>query len=61
MLLPRIAATLGLIIVVAAVLIGLFWEQLPIRLILPYFQPQPIGIEGQVQKMTITGSNALVS
>jgi dienelactone hydrolase len=54
----KILAGLGIVILLALVLIGVFWEKLPIRLVLPYLRQQPIAIEGDVQKIMFTGDTA---
>lgn len=38
--------------------VWLFWEQLPIRLVWPYLRQRPIAIEGDVQKITFSGTQA---
>ena len=45
----------ALFIVAAMALIWIFWDQLPIKLIWPYLRQPTIEIEGDVQKITITG------
>ncbi len=48
-----VAVTILLIIVS----IIIFWEKLPIRLVLPYLNQQEISIGGSVEKITINGEN----
>ncbi len=57
-LILRILVGLGIFIVLALVLIGIFWNKLPIRLIWPYLRKRPISIEGEVEQVTFTGKQA---
>ncbi|MBV7337834.1 hypothetical protein KFU94_58330 [Chloroflexi bacterium TSY] len=54
--LARILGSLGIIVVVAAVGIWFFWEQLPIRLVWPYIAQPSIPMEGTVQRIRFAGS-----
>ena len=57
-ILKRILLSSGTIIVLLGFAVWLFWEQLPIRLILPYLQQAPVAMEGDVEKITFTGETA---
>ncbi len=44
---------IGIFIIAVVVLVGLFWEKLPIRLVWPYLRKQPITIEGEQRFRTL--------
>ena len=54
----KIVFSLVGIILVSAIGIWLFWEQLPFRLIWPYIAQTEIQLTGEVQKITFTGDTA---
>lgn len=51
----NIMSGLGILTLVVMVLIWIFWEQLPIRLVWPYLRKNPVAIKGKVQKQKIVG------
>ena len=53
----RLLLAVVIIFVAVVALVGIFWEQLPIRLVLPYLVQSPISIEGEVQTMQIDGES----
>ena len=57
-ILVKVLIGFGVFVLVAGGGIWLFWEQLPIRLILPYITKPEIPITGEVHKVTITGETA---
>lgn len=46
------------LIILLVALLGIFWERLPIRLVLPYLVQSPISIKGEVQTVQINGEAA---
>lgn len=46
------------LIILLVALLGIFWERLPIRLVLPYLVQSPISIEGEVQTVQINSEIA---
>jgi len=53
-----ILKVLGVLILLVAVGVAIFWKQLPFRLVLPYIKQEPIVIQGEVQKVSFTGAEA---
>lgn len=49
---------IGIIVLLLALGIGVFWKKLPFRLVLPYIVQDEIMLKGRVEKVTFTGSEA---
>ncbi len=54
----RVLMGLGIFILLIVAGVWLFWEQLPIRLVLPYIVQAAIPIAGEIQRGHFTGSEA---
>ncbi len=57
-IIKRVLMGLGIFILLIVVGGWLFWEQLPIRLVLPYIVQPTIPIVGEIQRVQFTGSEA---
>ena len=55
-ILGKILGSLGILLLFVTGGVLLFWEQLPIRLVLPYLMQKPIVTHGDVQKVSFIGS-----
>ncbi len=47
---------IGAFILLLAAGVGIFWEQLPLRLVLPYLLQEPISIKGEIREIQFAGS-----